>query len=161
MIIGRLISSLATAFVLLASSTAPAAQFEKGGKKDLAGSWNITVVIPVGSINCPGPNDCIVHALATATRDNAVVQTPALRDVSGGHGIWTYAGGRHYIINSTYFRFDPYTGEAIGTSATVTEVDLDKSGNTASGTFLNRLLDFDGVEIGSFSGTATVTRMTP
>lgn len=136
-----------------------AADNYKNGQ-DITGSWQITVTVPVGQLNCSGPEDCVIFALATATSDGTVVQTAALPNVSSGHGVWTRTGQRHFSIRSEYFRFDS-TNQFVGTSVTVTEITLEKTGTVASGTFENTLFDIFGNEIGSFSGTAAAIRNIP
>ena len=136
-----------------------AAENYKNGQ-DITGSWQITVTVPAGQLNCSGPEDCILLAMATATKDGTVVQTAALSNVSSGHGVWARTGQRHFSIRSEYFRFDS-TNQFVGTSVTLTEITLDKTGTEASGTFENTLFDISGNIIGSFSGTAAAIRNIP
>lgn len=126
----------------------------------VAGSWMVSVTLPPGASNCPaGGQPCVIFAMATATSDGTVIQTPALPGVSNGHGLWRRTEARRFLIKSTYFRFGT-DGLPIGTSVTVTTLDLANNGRTGTGTFTNTLFDAHGTAIGSFSGTAAATRMT-
>lgn len=129
------------------------------GAKSVVGTWTIDVTVPPGASGCPADGgDCVLVALATATGDGTVVQTAAVPGVSTGHGIWRKDGKRRFVVQSTYFRFGA-GGNPRGTSVTVTTLDLDREGTSATGSFVNTLYALDGTEEGSFSGSASATKM--
>lgn len=138
----------------------PAEPNYKGGQ-ELTGSWRLSVSIPPGSSACPpGSDPCVFLALANASSDGNVIQTAALPGTSTGHGVWKRIGLRQFTIRSTYFRLDP-EGFPVGTAETVSTVELTSDGLSASGAYVNTLLDLDGNELGGFEATVTATRLEP
>jgi hypothetical protein len=139
--------------------TALPALAQEKAPKTVVGSWVVDVTVPPGVSGCPPEGDsCVIVALATASSDGTVVQTAALPGVSTGHGIWRKEGRRRFLVRSTYFRFGA-NGLPIGTSVTVTTLDLARDGATGVGTFVNTLFAADGTFEGTFSGEATATRL--
>lgn len=133
------------------------ANFKNG--QDLSGTWRLRVTIPPGSSACPsGSEPCIFLALATAASDGTVIQTAALPATSAGHGVWARTSQRQFSIRSTYFRLDAQ-GFPVGTAETFSTVELGFDGRSASGTYVNTVLDLQGNVVGSFEATVTATRL--
>lgn len=126
--------------------------------QELAGSWRITVALPPGEPGCPP--GCSFFAMATATRDGTVMETAVLPGVTTGHGVWRRTGPRRFLVRSTYFRLG-IGGVPIGTAETLSDIELDATGNQASGTYQNTLLDLNGTFVGSFSATVQGSRIVP
>ena len=144
--------------VIWLSTGALAAENFKNGQ-DITGSWKISVSIPPGSSVCQsGGPPCIIFAMATATSDGTVIQTPAIPGTSEGHGVWARTGLRQFVVRSTYFRLGA-AGQFVGTSETVTKFQLEPNGLQGSGTYENTLFDPEGVIVGTFSGDASATRI--
>jgi hypothetical protein len=57
-----------------------------------------------------------------------------------------------------YFRLNA-EGFPVGTAETVSTVELTAAGRSASGVYVNTILDPDGNEIGGFEATVTATRL--
>ncbi len=155
-------ASILAAGVVLVGGAPAVAQSNVWGWGNLAGSWRIQVTIPPGASVCPGdsPQPCVIAAMSTAGADGTVVQTAAIPGVSTGHGSWVHTGGRRYRVESTYFRFGP-GGALVGTSVTVTRMELDLYSAHAQGDFVNTLFDLSGNAIGSFGGTAVADKIIP
>jgi hypothetical protein len=154
--------SLLLAVLLALAGGAASAQSNAWGWGNLTGSWRIQVTIPPGASVCPAesPEPCVIAAMSTATADGTVVQTAAIPGVSTGHGAWVHDGGRRYRVESTYFRFGP-DGSLLGTSVTVTRMELDQYSRHAVGDFSNTVFDLAGNAVGSFSGSATADKILP
>ena len=157
----RTVSVLAVLLVTLAGSVA-SAQSSAWGWGNISGSWRIQVTIPPGASVCPAtvPEPCVIAAMSTASVDGTVVQTAAIPGVSTGHGAWVHTGGRRYRVESTYFRFGP-DGTLLGTSVTVTRMELDLYSRHAEGDFTNTVFDLSGNAIGSFTGSASADKIRP
>lgn len=145
---------LFSAFVL---SSAAWSQNEHGN--DLAGTWQITATIPAGVPVCPGVQNCVYPALATATSDGAILQTAPISNTLTGHGSWKRVAPRSFKVHTIYFRVDPTTGNHVGTSETAIEVTVAKDGRTAQGSFAAVILDVNGVQITQYTGTVTAQRI--
>jgi hypothetical protein len=156
----RQLASILAVGLAIASATSVSAQSNVWGWGGIVGSWRIQVTLPPGASVCPptSPSPCVIAAMATANADGGVVQTAAIPGVSSGHGAWIRTGGRRFRIESTYFRFGS-TGELVGTSVTVTLIDVDQTGHHADGTFTNTLFDLAGLPIGTFSGSASADKI--
>lgn len=131
-------------------------QFKNG--QDLTGTWRITATIPAGVPVCPGTTPCVYLAVATATSDGTVVQSANIPNTSVGHGVWKRVGLRTFTMVALYFRFDP-NGNPLGTSETTIQADLDNSGRTVVGSFAAVIKDLAGVQLLTYDGTVTATRM--
>ena len=127
--------------------------------RDLTGSWRIRVVIPPGNSACPpGPDPCVFLALASCSSDGTAVQTAALPATSTGHGVWKRSGRKEFSTRTTYFRFNEQ-GIAVGTSETVSMLELSDDGRIASGVYVNTVLDLAGNVVTSFNATVTGSRI--
>jgi hypothetical protein len=148
--------------VLTVGAASVRAQVNGWGWGNLVGSWRIQVTLPPGASVCPAdsPEPCVIAAMSTAGADGTVVQTAAIPGVSTGHGAWVHTAGRRYRVESTYFRFSP-AGELVGTSVTVTRMELDQFSAHAVGDFVNTLFDLGGNAVGTFSGTALADKIVP
>jgi hypothetical protein len=149
-------------FAALVTSNTALAGTGKQKTQELTGSWKIQVTLPPGASACPAsaPSPCLFQAMATLGKDGTAVQTAALSGVSTGHGVWTRTGNRKFRVHTTYFRFDEL-GQVIGTAETVTLINLDKTGQNASGTYENVLQDPNGAEVGRFTAPVTGERLIP
>ena len=144
-------------FSIIVLSSAAWAHNEHGN--DLTGSWRITATIPAGVPVCPGVQDCVYPALATATSDGTILQTAPISNTLTGQGSWKRVAPRSFKVHTIYFRVDPTTGNYVGTSETVIEVTVAKDGRTAQGSFAAVVLDVNGVEITHYTGTVTAQRI--
>ena len=149
-----------TAAFVVSANLASAAEKYHGGQT-VTGTWDVTFTLPAGSSVCPAAgDDCPLPALATATSDGTLIQTAAVPDISGGHGVWIRTGLRTFLLRSKYFRYDS-AGLLIGTSEARTIVTLEKDGSSGSGTYEIQPFDLNGQSLGSFTGTASFQRIVP
>jgi hypothetical protein len=152
---------LVTVVILVNASPAPAEEQYRRGQT-VTGTWDVTFRLPAGSSICPpGPDDCFVPALATATSDGTLIQTAAVPNISEGHGVWIRTGLRTFSLRSKYFRYDA-GGALIGSSVASTIVTLGADGMSGSGSYEIQPLGLDGLPLGTpFSGSAVFERMVP
>ena len=143
---------------MLLAGTVVAQDQNKNGT-DLTGSWRIVATIPAGVPVCPGPDNCVYPALATANSDGTVLQTAPISGTLTGHGAWKRVGVRDFKLTAIYFRVAPATGDFVGTSETSIEVTLAPGGRTAEGSFSAVILDTTGAQLTNYSGTVTARRI--
>lgn len=146
-----------TAVILTSASPASAAEQNRRGQT-VTGTWEVIFTLPGGSSICPAGPDCLVPALATATSDGTLIQTAAVPNISGGHGVWVRTGLRTFSLLSKYFRYDT-AGVLVGSAEARTIVTLDADGLTGSGSYEIQPLDLAGDPLGSFIGSALFRRM--
>jgi hypothetical protein len=151
---------VAAALVVNAGVASAAEQYKRG--QTVTGTWDVIFTLPAGSSVCPaGPNDCPLPALATATSDGTLIQTAAVPNISGGHGVWIRTGLRTFFLRSKYFRYGP-TGVLIGSSEARTIVTLNDDGMSGDGSYEIQLLDLAGQPLGDpFTGSAEFYRIVP
>jgi len=145
------------AVVLAAGATVAWSSSEQG--TDLTGTWRILATIPPGTPVCPGPDDCVYPALATATRDGGLLQTAPISNTLTGHGTWKRMGPRRFLAHTVYFRVNPADGSFVGTSETSIDITVTPGGQDADGTFDAVILGVDGSTITTYSGTVTAERL--
>lgn len=149
--------SMILAAMLVASPVTAQGPYKSG--TDLTGTWQIVATIPAGVPVCPGTEDCVYPALATATSDGSLLQTAPISNTLTGHGSWKRTGPRDFSAYTIYFRVDPATGAYQGTSETTIDVTVAPGGLSAEGSFSAVIRDVNGGFITDYSGTVTAQRV--
>lgn len=152
-----LTQAMVVAAMFMASPVFAQGQFRNG--TDLTGTWQIVATIPAGAPICPGDDDCVYPALATATSDGTLLQTAPISNTLTGHGSWKRTGPRDFRAYTIYFRVDPASGAFVGTSETTIDVTVAAGGLSAEGSFSAVIRDATGGVIADYTGTVTAQRV--
>jgi hypothetical protein len=136
-----------------AVSTAAGDAGAHSSANQLAGTWEVTV-------NRPAPLPPL-RSLQLITADGGMVETandpPAGR--SPQLGTWERIGGRLYAVTGVHYRFNPQTGAYLGMNKINSTRRLSQDGQSFTAVARVTVLDAAGNAVGSFTATASGTRM--
>lgn len=137
------------------ASMAQGAQYKNG--QDLVGTWSLTATIDAGAPICPA--GCSAPALSTVMSDGTLIQSAPLSGTGAGHGVWRRTGLRTFKAVAYYFRTDPASGAFLGTSESLIDATVDKSGRQLTGTFTAVIRLPDQTLVTNYGGTISGTRV--
>ncbi len=143
----------AQVWVFAQNNKSESSQNEQG----LVGSWDIQVTIRdcgSGAALVSFPTMMTFNQGGTM-QETANDATPLLR--LPGHGIWSHHRGNTYTRTFHFFRYNS-DGTFAGTAKIIGQLELDRRGNTVSGTSTFQFLDPNGNSFVSGCATEAGTR---
>lgn len=141
-------AAVAVAVGAMSSSAGTASQ-----GNTLAGAWQQTVIRPA-----PLP---ILRSLIVFTADGGAVEMSNEHPTSRSpmFSTWRRVEGRAYVATGIHFRFNPQTGEFVGTNRITRTIELSQDGESYTTTARVTVLDPSGNVLGTGTAVAHAERM--